>query len=345
MSGPLLAALRNVSLNAGSDTDQSILFKRASAKKMASRRVVKARRPFPEKSTLAPVPSASHDTSPPAGASTNPRTRLAATDRLLLGACRQANVSGIQRSLEEGANVNLCDSDSATSVLILGVRIGSIEVVDELLRNEADVNQTDNDGRSALWIACQIRQPFQNLMVKALLQRGADVNQRDKNGASPLFVASMNNHVEVARDLLSNGADVNLMSENGASPLHAATQYGHVEIVRLLLSHGADAKAKSEGRTPLCVAHAFSVTDRSEIIEMLESHPPVQRALRRRQCAMCKSVVKLAAPALLVCDRCHGPRYCGPACQRAHWALGHRAECQPRPEPQAVPRASFDLST
>ena len=47
----------------------------------------------------------------------------------------------------------------------------------------------------------------------------------------------------------------------------------------------------------------------------------------------------------LQCSRCKSVVYCGPACQRAHWALGHRAECQPRPEPQAVPRASFDLST
>ncbi len=51
-----------------------------------------------------------------------------------------------------------------------------------------------------------------------------------------------------------------------------------------------------------------------------------------RGCASCR-VVEHAAATHLHCAACcgaGGPLYCGKACQRAHWAAGHRAQCRSR---------------
>ena len=50
-----------------------------------------------------------------------------------------------------------------------------------------------------------------------------------------------------------------------------------------------------------------------------------------RGCASCR-VVERAAATHLYCAGCgrSGPVYCGRACQKAHWAAGHRAACRSR---------------
>ena len=56
--------------------------------------------------------------------------------------------------------------------------------------------------------------------------------------------------------------------------------------------------------------------------------------LRKRTCSMCGKTAPNSSPSFAYCGGCHGfqlreciPRFCSEACQRAHWAAGHKHEC------------------
>ena len=54
--------------------------------------------------------------------------------------------------LEWGANVNQCDIDNATALLI-AAHAGNKEVCELLLEYDADIEKTDDSGTNALWAA------------------------------------------------------------------------------------------------------------------------------------------------------------------------------------------------
>ncbi|CAE7940121.1 Ank3 [Symbiodinium sp. KB8] len=67
-----------------------------------------------------------------------------------------------------------------------------------------------------------------------LIQADADVDQEDARGASALLLAAQNGHKEVVRLLLQEGADEAKVTSWGFTPLAAAVENGHPEIVELL---------------------------------------------------------------------------------------------------------------
>ena len=80
-------------------------------------------------------------------------------------------------------------------------------------------------------------------VVRELLRGGASIDQADKDGATPLFIASMLGHLEVVRELLTAGADHTLAwiidDQRKETPLEAAHRNGHHRIVQLLEEYGA----------------------------------------------------------------------------------------------------------
>lgn len=120
---------------------------------------------------------------------------------------------------------------------------GDVNQVKVLLENRADINSTDNRGRTALYIAAL---NGKSNVVSYLLELGADPN----NGASwkgnqrPLHVAAMNDHVSIILDLLRHGAKINGCTSAGETALHYAAWNGRSLAVKLLLEEGANPNAK-----------------------------------------------------------------------------------------------------
>jgi len=144
-------------------------------------------------------------------------------------------------------------SKTGNASLIEAVKGGSLETVQTLLDDNAEVNARDNDGRPALgWAAYK----GYTEIVKLLLERGAEADAETKKGATALMLAAEQNHVEAIKLLLANGADVNAKTvENGQTALMSAVQNGHSATVKLLLENGADINAVNiEGATALLVA-------------------------------------------------------------------------------------------
>jgi ankyrin repeat protein len=96
-------------------------------------------------------------------------------------------------------------------------------------------------------------------MVRLLLDKGANVNATDKDGRSALWMATDDDHEQMMRLLLARGANPSVQSIHGETALMRAAE-GHEKAVKLLLQYGADVHPKDwEGKTAL--DHAYGRMD------------------------------------------------------------------------------------
>jgi len=152
---------------------------------------------------------------------------------------------------------------------------GNVDAVSLLLDHGAQVNVTNERGRTPLWEAYYGRhlQVMQLLLehgaapdvrydtfgllthdashngqaevIRLLLQHHANVNATSFYNHTPLHWASVRGHADVAQILLEHGADIDAQSEFGTS-LSQAVNHGHFEVTRMLLEHGADMQIRRE---------------------------------------------------------------------------------------------------
>ncbi len=183
---------------------------------------------------------------------------------------------------------------------------GKISLIVELLKGGADVNDKDDNGRTALHKAAA--KGHQGACV-TLLSYGADSGEKDKEGITPLMVAAEGGHVNVvglmlspdavkalAGDILKEGAK-SLFGEGskilgklsgyadatryatdnlGQTTLHKAAAKGHVECLEKLVNlygtsdHERLGKPDRLGKTPLMLAAA---NGHAEVFKFIRNRP------------------------------------------------------------------------
>lgn len=110
---------------------------------------------------------------------------------------------------------------------------GNTEQVRQLLQSGADINATDEQGRTAVMAAT-----YHNHVgtVEALIQAGADINIRDHQLNNVFLYAGAEGMMEILRLAIEADADVTLTNRFGGTALIPASDRGHVEIVQELLT-------------------------------------------------------------------------------------------------------------
>ncbi|GAA6235605.1 ankyrin-2-like isoform X1 [Lates japonicus] len=166
----------------------------------------------------------------------------------LFSAVRQ-NQDGVVTALtDSGANVNVCDKQGYTP-LLLSAELGHTEVFRVLVEKLAKLGATLSNLSSVLHLAVQ---GGSVPIVQTLLEKGLDPNITGPKTQTPLHLAAQCNRSDLVSLLLKAGAQVNAVAEDGLTPLHLASQQGHADTVIQLLQDKADPGIKDKlGRTAL----------------------------------------------------------------------------------------------
>lgn len=105
-------------------------------------------------------------------------------------------------------------------------------------------------------------------VVEILLKYLKDnINQRNDKGTTALWIACCNKHIDVVCELIKNGADVNIANKKGNSCLIPACQRGHMDIVTVLLKSNIDiCNRNKDGDDAVLICCR---TGQTKILEML----------------------------------------------------------------------------
>jgi ankyrin repeat protein len=127
-------------------------------------------------------------------------------------------------------------------------RQGNLALLQSLLANGTDVNNTQNNSGSAplhyaIYNGGDIVAEL--LVAEFLVAHGVDVNKQNNDGLTPLHLAIYNgpytmDELLVTEFLVAHGADVNKQDNDGFTPLHYAIDMGHNTVAEFLVTNGAD---------------------------------------------------------------------------------------------------------
>lgn len=112
-----------------------------------------------------------------------------------------------------------CESTKKSKTVQELIVAGEIEKAKSLFMNQAEINNVDEDGNTALHVAAKLNESD---LVTFLIVKGADTELKNKYGDTPLHVAIANDAYESARALTSLGADIFALNAKGKSALEIA---------------------------------------------------------------------------------------------------------------------------
>ncbi|RNB69616.1 ankyrin repeat domain-containing protein [Brevibacillus panacihumi] len=175
-------------------------------------------------------------------------------NQALLQAVQNGDQDQIKKLLADGADIDATDDRGRTSAMI-AVHTDQLEIFQLLVEKGANINIRDQRlDNPLLYAGAEGKIDF----VKAAIAAGADTTITNRFGGTALIPAADRGHVEVVRELLANSdVDVNHVNNLGWTALLEAVILGdggknHQEIVKLLIDHGADVNlADHDGVTPL----------------------------------------------------------------------------------------------
>jgi ankyrin repeat protein len=165
--------------------------------------------------------------------------------------------------LRHNANINFTDQDQ-NSALIRAAYKGHTEIVEKLLSHQANVEIKNKNGDSALIMAAK---EGHTRIVEQLIQHGAEINIRGYFKNTPLILAAENGHLPVLIQLLEKGAEINIQNKKGDTALMRAAKKGHIAIVKTLIDKGANVTIQNNHRH--CVFTLAAENGHTEVVKLL----------------------------------------------------------------------------
>lgn len=146
-------------------------------------------------------------------------------------------VAVIRAMIEHGASIHATSSQDGWTVLHQAAQYYSIEVMQFLIDEGADINWTTIYRLTPLHRAVVLHNTD---AIHALVVAGADVSIAHIDGMTALHIASRNGNLEAVKILVTASVDIDIRDHDGMTPLHHAAAHGYCTVVELLLNTGAD---------------------------------------------------------------------------------------------------------
>jgi ankyrin repeat protein len=154
--------------------------------------------------------------------------------------------------LDHGADCNA--SSFMGTPLAEAIRSGASDVAEVLLEHGASAEP--GEARSGLPPLHMAAFMGDTAVIESLLGGGANVDATDQVGRTPLFLGALAIRIEAVRLLLQHGAKVQTADRFGRTPLHAAATSGSVEILRAMVARGGDIMSRDKRDNTLLHAAA-----------------------------------------------------------------------------------------
>lgn len=158
-------------------------------------------------------------------------------DKKLIENVSKQEIDAIKNSILNGANVNACNEEGKTCLMI-SCEKGNYKMIELFLKENVKIDLRDNSGKTALHYACM----QSNLrIVSSILSRDFGkrkfrkrINRIDKDGNTPLHLAVQNNHYFIVNYLLLNKANKNIKNKEGKDAFDIAKKNDNVKLMVLL---------------------------------------------------------------------------------------------------------------
>ena len=159
----------------------------------------------------------------------------------------------------KGADENARLKDGRTGLMV-AARLGKTERIAFLIAKGADVNARDQTGATALMIASAVRWEEESVkMMKALISNGANLNLTDNKGRTAADRAAEAGYIDRAKLLIASGAKMpdlpGFLKRAQNYALWHAIAGGEVSVAKSLLEQGTDPNFRDDlGETLLTIA-------------------------------------------------------------------------------------------
>ncbi|HEX8139613.1 MAG TPA: ankyrin repeat domain-containing protein [Pyrinomonadaceae bacterium] len=149
----------------------------------------------------------------------------------------------VQALLRAGAGPNATNAAGGSALLSIlsrpsvyraedlpGILAKQLEILDDLLAAGADLEASDQSGRTVLLEVARMNYDDGSpaVLLRGLIERGANVSARDGEGRTALMLAVLNTHPKVSLQalqiLLAAGSDVNARDSSGKTALWYALE-------------------------------------------------------------------------------------------------------------------------
>jgi uncharacterized protein len=146
-----------------------------------------------------------------------------------------------------------------------------------LVKNKAQVNEADKDGRTCLHIASE-NEDLRS--VELLVDARAEIDVTDNSGWSALFYASSKGSINIVIYLLGKSANANLSDIDGNTCLHIAIKNKAIlECVKLLVDHDVQINCQNNNQeTPLHLAASEGDEDIVAVLLERGAEPNIQNS-------------------------------------------------------------------
>lgn len=181
------------------------------------------------------------------------------------GAARSGKQDRIEELLAEDVDVDERNENGRSAVMIAAGN-GHQDVLKKLINAGAKVDVTDDVGFTPLMLAAA---GTHSSIVRTLVDQGANLDVKGPAGRTALMYAAWSGHPEMTRTLIDAGADVQVQDRNGKTPLTYAIQSEHSEVVNTCIEGGADVNRTTRRGTPLI--HAIRIGDKDVVVTLLEA--------------------------------------------------------------------------
>lgn len=169
-------------------------------------------------------------------------------------AVTRGSLEVVQYLVQNGANIHAKTTDDKDVLYHAVINGKKLDIIRWLLENgaAAEINSELDDGSTILYHC--VKSKVNVLILELLLKHGADINAQNKHGYTALHCAVQNNNPALVKCLTEHGANINIANVYGDTPFLMAVKDNNLALLKLLFEIKKDLNVNErdeEGNTAL----------------------------------------------------------------------------------------------